>query len=170
MEPKLNNLWNVYQRAKADYQAVAQLKSHVTTKAARFLRDTAENLLSYLENKTVDSAMMAELDATYKMAKSTAVSLSAGKKRKFDCPDRSRVRGAPRGPSGFPKAPRAGRPQSYGNRRSRSPEIGGRGGTVGYEVEIFGAPSNPFTQSSRTGGAPFGYSRPVDSYQPYNQY
>src|SRR5216110_579875 len=48
---KLNNLWNVYQRAKFDYLLVANDMSRATARAARFLRDTAENMLSYFENK-----------------------------------------------------------------------------------------------------------------------
>ena len=164
MEPKLTNLWNVYQRAKADYLVVANDKNHATARAARFLRDTAENILSYLGNKNRDPIMMAELDATYRMAKEAAVSLTGGKKRKFDVGETDRGMGTRRGYGGPPNT-RYGQvgTQRYGSmRRSRSPVAvtsGRYSGPPGY-------PAATQTPRDRS-GIPFGYSRPVDSYHPY---
>lgn len=167
MEPKLNNLWNVYQRAKSDYLLVANDMNRATARAARFLRDTAENILSYLENKPSDPIMMAELDATCRMAKEAAVSLTGGKKRKFDVGESERGMGARRGHGSLSiRARYGGGSQRYGNlRRSRSPvgfhpgRFGHGGGPPGYPV-VTHAPRGP-------SGIPFGYSRPVDSYHPY---
>ncbi len=150
MEPKLNNLWNVYQRAKSDYLAVAQMRNHQTRKAAYFLRDTAENIQTYLKGKATDPIMKAELNATFNMANNIAISLSGGKKRKFDVSEMEYVRGTPRGPSN-PGRQRYGGQQVYsGMRRSRSPMSMGSQG-------LGAPPGGPF---------PFGYSRPVDSYHP----
>ena len=109
--------------------------------------------------------MMAELDATYRMAKEAAVSLTGGKRRKFDVGEADRGMGARRGYSGFSSRSRFDGDQRYGAmRRSRSPvdftrSQHGRGGPSSYPA---------VTQASRdpSGGA-FGYSRPVDSYHPY---
>jgi hypothetical protein len=161
-EPKLTNLWNVYQRAKADYLVVANHQNHATATAARFLRDTAENILSYLENKTTDPIMMGELDATYRMAKEAAVSLTGGKKRKFDVGEAERGRRARCGHGGPLNRSGHGGGQRYGDmRRSRSPVrySGGHGGPPGYPAAQ--------TQPRGPSGIPFGYSRPVDSYHPY---
>jgi hypothetical protein len=161
-EPRLTNLWNVYQRAKADYLVVANHQNHTTATAARFLRDTAENILSYLENKTTDPIMMEELNATYRMAKEAAVSLTGGKKRKFDVGEAGQEMGARRGHGSLPDRLGHGGSQRYGGmRRSRSPArySGGYGDPAGYPAAE--------TQSRGPSGIPFGYSRPVDSYHPY---
>jgi hypothetical protein len=165
MEPKLTNLWNVYQCAKADYLLVADDQNHATARAARFLRDTAENILSYLGNKTTDPIMMAELDATCRMAKEAAVSLTGGKKRKFDVGETDRGMGVRRGYGSLPYRSRKGGGQRYGTiRQSRSPV----GFTSAHQAHG-GPPSYPaVTQTPRgPSGIPFGYSHPVDSYHPY---
>jgi hypothetical protein len=161
-EPKLTNLWNVYQRAKADYLVVANHQNHATATAARFLRDTAENILSYLENKTADPIMMRELNATYRMAKEAAVSLTGGKKRKFDVGEAERGMGARRGHGGLLNRSGHDGGQRYGDmRRSRSP--------ARYSGGYGGPPAYPAAQTQPRGHSdiPFGYSRPVDSYHPY---
>lgn len=166
MEPKLNNLWNVYQRAKSDYLLVANDMNDATARAARFLRDTAENMLSYLKNNPSDPIMMAELDATCRMAKDAAESLTGGKKRRFDVGEAERGIGAGRGRGSISIRTRyGGGSHRYGSaRRSRSP-VGfntgryGHGGSSGYPV-VTPSPRGP-------SGIPFGYSRPVDSYHPY---
>ncbi|KAK4938965.1 hypothetical protein LTR10_020713 [Elasticomyces elasticus] len=97
MEPQLKRLWEIYEIAKLDYFAVSNSKSHELLGAAKFLRDTAENTQQYLTDKNIDPNMLAELDSTYDMAKATVVSLSGGKKRKFDAVDKDLIEGAPRG-------------------------------------------------------------------------
>ena len=115
MEPKLANLWGVYKRAKREYFAVASDNTPETSSAARFLRDTCENIISYLENKTCDSGMKAELEQTYKQAKSKATFMSHGRPRPFDKGEASRIRGIPRGPRrDFPKKSRYSWERDYG--------------------------------------------------------
>ena len=134
MVADLSQLWNVYETAKEEYLAVANLGNERTTKAAKFLRDTAENTLHHLQNKNVDDIMLAELEATYKMAKTVVVSLTGGKKRKFDAVEMEGVRGTPKGPSG---QARGGRHAGAVGRRQLHPEHDGHHGRslhVGAEV------------------------------------
>jgi hypothetical protein len=100
MEPKLAALWSVYEIARADYLvALDKSNREKTITTAKFLRDTAENILLYLENKTADALMIAELEGTFKHAKTTVVCLTGGKIRKFDKAEIDKVKGVPRGPS-----------------------------------------------------------------------
>src|ERR1700743_1733129 len=89
MEPKLAAMWSVYEMARADY-LVALNKNPSREKVistAKFLRDTAENILLYLENKTADALMITELEGTFTHAKTTVVCMTGGKNRKFDRAD-----------------------------------------------------------------------------------
>ncbi|OAP62980.1 hypothetical protein AYL99_02207 [Fonsecaea erecta] len=100
MEPRLAVLWTVYETARAEYLAVIDKDDNEqTAKRAKFLRDTAENILLYLENRVADPLMIAELEGTFNHAKNTAVCLSGGKKRKFDPSEMNKVKGTPLGPS-----------------------------------------------------------------------
>ena len=100
MEPNLAKIWAVYQEAKQDYDKKADHEDDaVKFKAAKFLRDTAENILIQLKGKNTDEDMLMELNSTFKMAKAMVVSLSGGKKRKFDPVAMDSVKGVPRGPS-----------------------------------------------------------------------
>ncbi|KIW64369.1 hypothetical protein, variant 2 [Phialophora macrospora] len=100
MEPKLAALWSVYEIARADYLvALDKSDREKTITTAKFLRDTAENILLYLENKTADALMIAELEGTFKHAKTTVVCLTGGKIRKFDKAEIDKIKGVPRGPS-----------------------------------------------------------------------
>ena len=85
MEPNLARLWSLYEKARADFQAVVPERDvQATAESARFLRDTAENTIQCLKSKEFDPVMMAEVRAVYDLAKATAVSATGGKKRKFD--------------------------------------------------------------------------------------
>ncbi|OQU94131.1 hypothetical protein CLAIMM_00538 isoform 2 [Cladophialophora immunda] len=100
MEPRLAVLWSVYETARAEYLAVVDKDDNEkAAKRAKFLRDTAENILLYLENRNADPLMIAELEGTFSHAKNTAVCLTGGKKRKFDPSEMEKVKGTPRGPS-----------------------------------------------------------------------
>ncbi|EXJ76728.1 uncharacterized protein A1O5_01236 [Cladophialophora psammophila CBS 110553] len=100
MEPRLAVLWSVYETARAEYLAVLDKNDNeMAIKRAKFLRDTAENILLYLENRNADPLMVAELEGTFTHAKNTAVCLTGGKKRKFDKSEMDQVKGTPRGPS-----------------------------------------------------------------------
>lgn len=157
MEPKLARLWGVYETAREDYLAVADKNNDDAMNAARFLRDTAENTLGYLENKNVDPIMLAELNGTYQMAKATAVSLAGGKKRKFDPVDMDDVKGTPRAPSNFG---RRSRPRRHGGANRHDPLPSSDSG--------YGAMRHPYGSVSPSSEMmPTGYnSRATDTY-PY---
>lgn len=139
-EPQVARLLQVYERAKADYFAVSGVEGHETIEAAKFLRDTAENTLQYLSDKVIDPNALTELQSTFNMAKATVVSLSGGKKRKFDTVEMDSLRSAPRGPGGGTNASGAGGYGSSqaGRRRSnpypsKSSDSGYGGGAYTYE-------------------------------------
>ena len=79
-------LWTVYNKAKKDFFAVAEPSSLQKQEAAKFLRDTAENLLHHLQDKAADQRLLDELNRTFEAAEHTAMTLHGGKKRKFDRP------------------------------------------------------------------------------------
>lgn len=83
--PKLKRLFDVYDQAKTEYLAVCEMNDDKKTlAAARFLRDTAENAVSILQDKNIGGEVFRSLQETYDLAKEMAVELSGGKKRKFD--------------------------------------------------------------------------------------
>ncbi|RMZ82395.1 hypothetical protein DV737_g2062, partial [Chaetothyriales sp. CBS 132003] len=94
--PNFRRLMAVYEQARADYLAVADNEDRHTVYAAKFLRDTVENLLDSLRNKTIEAGKRAELDAMAKMAKEAVEKLCGGKKRRFDAHSRSRASKRPR--------------------------------------------------------------------------
>ena len=76
----------MYDQARTEYLAVADLDNQITVKAAKFLRDTAENALSIVRDTNIDAGVLRELEETCDKAKKAVVDLSGGKKRKFDGP------------------------------------------------------------------------------------
>ena len=101
MEPKLQSMWTVYETARRDYLAALEYDEDrpKTINTAKFLRDTAENILLYLRNKSADPFMITELEATFNHAKTTVVCLTGGKNRKFDRAEIEKMKGIPTGPS-----------------------------------------------------------------------
>ncbi len=100
MEPKLAALWSVYESARTEYQtALDKPDKEKKINTAKFLRDTAENILLFLQNKNADALMIAELEGTFMHAKTTVVWMTGGKNRKFDTAEMDKVKGIPRGPS-----------------------------------------------------------------------
>lgn len=98
MEPHVGRLWSLYEKARADFQAVVpERDSQATADSARFLRDTAENTIQYLKTQKFDPILMAELHAVYDLAKATAVSATGGRKRKFDIAGCDKVKEESRG-------------------------------------------------------------------------
>lgn len=80
-------MWEVYEKAKNEFDGEFNREDRddrVAFVAAKFLRDTAENLLTQLRDQTVSEVVLEELNGTYNMAKAMVVSLSGGRKRKFD--------------------------------------------------------------------------------------
>lgn len=86
MEPRLASLWGVYESARVDYLAglAGTARDEDKMKAAMFLRDTAENILQYLQDKADDPLITSELKATFQHAKTTVTSFRGGIERKFD--------------------------------------------------------------------------------------
>lgn len=117
MEPRLAQLWAVFEGARDEHLSMGSKDDQETMRAAKFLRDTTENILIYLENKNADRKMLTELESTFNMAQASVVSLSGGKKRKFDRVGMDKVKGTPRGPSLWGKKARRvedhGHPQQY---------------------------------------------------------
>ncbi|KIW90720.1 uncharacterized protein Z519_08503 [Cladophialophora bantiana CBS 173.52] len=160
MEPRLAVLWSVYETARAEYLAVLDKNDNeMAIKRAKFLRDTAENILLYLENRNADPLMVAELEGTFNHAKNTVVCLTGGKKRKFDKSDMDQVKGTPRGPS-------------LPFRKLRSRGGGGVGDAAAYK-----RPHRPDTSSGHTGemkssygwgssDLPSGYGQPYRARYP----
>lgn len=112
-DPKLHRLWNLYQTAKEDFLSTTESEWPSHTAAAKFLRDTSENCINYIQSKQhlnedrhnrsnaasaseADYAgkMLNELRITVEVAKDAAEKGSGGKKRRFD----HNMEGVPRGP------------------------------------------------------------------------
>lgn len=100
---KLHRIWKIFQTAKEEYLAIPDSFDRQMDKfrATRFLRDTAENVIFYLDGQRHDPAMMKDAKDTFEMVKNTAVVQSGGRKRSFDVSEMERV-------GGVPKAPRTG--------------------------------------------------------------
>lgn len=186
-------LWTVYDKAKKDFFAVPDSNSLRKQQTAKFLRDTAENVLHHLRDKRVDQRLLDELNMVFELAKQTATTLHGGKKRKFDHPTSASL------PTRGPRPNTINdftRPDARPDKRSRnvtvaanhldlsehSPALAGHGRN-GFITEMvqdqkrFSAPgvpskdSRPPRQNKKQpgrghSGVPFGYTRPVDSYYP----
>ncbi|KAG9795981.1 hypothetical protein KCU88_g79, partial [Aureobasidium melanogenum] len=100
VDGKLERLWDLYSSAKQEFVNLSNNNCPPDNliPAAKFLRDTAENTLQYVEGKYIDTGRMDDLEATFNMAKVTVVSLTGGKKRKFDHVSKEETKDAPRGP------------------------------------------------------------------------
>lgn len=174
-EARVERLTSVYQQAKRDYENVAGADSAAKLDAARFLRDTAENTIVYFRRiredtgNYVSTELMRDLEQAFMSASASVVSLNGGRKRKFD-----RVGNMP--PADTPH-------QSGGMARAAKTVVrdGGRGSAGGYvsctslERARQCYPINPAERDISTDFGPgrgrgrqrpFGYNRPVDSYQP----
>ena len=89
----LAKLWNMYRKARDEYLLATATSLDSRTSAARFLRDTIENAISYLDTgHLVNTAygvkdlqsMRRELLATLKVATDVTQVGFGGKKRRFD--------------------------------------------------------------------------------------
>ncbi|KAJ5295513.1 hypothetical protein N7508_010334 [Penicillium antarcticum] len=88
--PYLDNLIRVYERAKDDNYKVGATHSHnERSNNVRFLRDTAENLLRYLEAFNQEHELIPELADIIKSSQARAEELAGGRKRKFEHERRS---------------------------------------------------------------------------------
>ncbi|KAL2444151.1 hypothetical protein ABEF95_015250 [Exophiala dermatitidis] len=100
IDSKLERLWDLYSSAKQEFLNLSNNNCPPDNliPAAKFLRDTAENTLQYVEDKYIDTERKDDLEVTFNMAKVTVVSLTGGKKRKFDYVSKEETKNAPRGP------------------------------------------------------------------------
>lgn len=159
MEPRLAQLWSVYDSARAEYLQVGNRSDEQTLRTAKFLRDTAENIVQYLKNRNADPIMLAELSATFNMAKATVVSLSGGKKRKFDPVEMDEVKGVPRGPWRDQDQDRRQRRRpaytygnQYGDEQSSGYGPSGRGTSYGNPNPVPPAPRSDRGREDKYGG------------------
>jgi hypothetical protein len=125
MCPKLSSMWSTYTSSRTEYISLLGTGRHEQTiKAAKFLRDTAENILLYIRHNHAPSDLgsggagpdgdavvecVKELQGTFDHAKNTVVCLTGGKKRKFDHVGMSKAQNVPRGPKAKRSSARAGR-------------------------------------------------------------
>lgn len=72
------------EKAKEDFFAIANPNSIEKQTAAKYLRDSAENVLQHVTDKDPDPRLVSELEKILAIAKHTAMVLHGGKKRKFD--------------------------------------------------------------------------------------
>ena len=178
MDPSLARLWDVYQKARMDFiEAENAGNPYKKNTAARFLRDSAENALQYLRKKNADPVMVGELEATYKMASSTAVYLADGRKRRWDIVKQGKGHSAQGGESRaakrrnrrperrFEAHVRDERPQDEEYERERRYHDDAR--RKSDRREQARAESAGANRGRGHSGVPFGYSRrSVDSYKP----
>lgn len=88
----VNRMLHTYFRAKNDFytkhESTRSLYDPKLADAAKFLRDSAENALSYLEaqelSSSCDSDLLLELRAVFDFAKSKAIEILGGRKRRFE--------------------------------------------------------------------------------------
>ncbi|KAK2812956.1 hypothetical protein FQN50_000977 [Emmonsiellopsis sp. PD_5] len=106
-----------FSSAQREYNSVPDTDVVAKSRAAKFLRDTAENTLNYLRARHMDHYMVPELEAAFQMAKEKAIALSGGRKRPFEIHEAASAGGGGGGRGG--KALSFGRsPGRYGGRPS----------------------------------------------------
>ncbi|KAB8233783.1 uncharacterized protein BDW43DRAFT_310792 [Aspergillus alliaceus] len=82
---RVGRLLDVYNGAKDEYYKALQTEGYVSIDNARFLRDTAENALRYLQaNGMSDHTSVLDLEQIFKTARDKATELTGGRKRHFD--------------------------------------------------------------------------------------
>lgn len=85
VDDKIARILDVYFKAKEDYYNLDDAGYMEKAKAARFLRDTAENSLNCLRARGLTThRMVPELEEMFQYAKDKATELLGGKKRRFE--------------------------------------------------------------------------------------
>lgn len=119
-DPKFGRLWDLFENARSEFKK-QRTESPTATLAARFLRDTGENLISYIEsnlpkqtskNRNELQGKIIQVHVVLKEAIAAAEKGSGGKKRSFEWsfPGVPKRRTSPkRIKSEFPSEPRFGR-------------------------------------------------------------
>ena len=84
-DEKVARIISIYLRAKDDYFSLDDSNLTEKLRAARFLRDTAENSLNYLHAlDCMEHRLVPELEEIFEHAKNKATQLSGGRKRRFE--------------------------------------------------------------------------------------
>ncbi|OJD14335.1 hypothetical protein AJ78_05300 [Emergomyces pasteurianus Ep9510] len=80
----LTRILATFSNAQREYQLISDSDVVAKSRAAKFLRDTAENALNYLHARNMQHDMVQKLEAAFQMAKEKAIALSGGRKRPFE--------------------------------------------------------------------------------------
>jgi hypothetical protein len=128
-QPQRQRLLDAYEEACTEYVAVANAHNGSTLQAAKYLRDTAENLVMFIDDLDLDARKREDILLMFETAKLAVQDLTGGKIRKFDTGYRSYQRrnssGAERKPARPNYHTRARLAEGYGvrnnGRRSTSP-------------------------------------------------
>jgi len=189
-------LWTVYDKAKKDFFAVTDPSSLRKQETAKFLRDTAENVLHHIRDKTVDQRLIDELNTTFDLAKHTAMTLHGGKKRKFDQPPAAALPTREPWPDSIDIVRANARPDGRPRTTERAAQRRGFPGHTQAQALLSYSQEDVDAQTSRDqrqffapevsprtdrapkqrkkhqgrgrghSGVPYGYTRQVDSYYP----
>jgi len=191
LEPITSRLWNVYANSKKEFAAVNNPHSLEKQDAAKFLRDTAENLLHRLRDISADERLVKEVLETFRIANITATTLHGGRKRKFDggtdlsardsTPARNvardaKVNSAREGPRQG-KRPKQTTGKEFFPGHTSAIKHHRRNAVDLDREDLYYASPEELPESRRSfkkkknkgrghSGIPYGYSRPVDSWYP----
>lgn len=161
MGSKLAQAWTTYENAKKEYAEVMNNDDVRTIEAAKFLRDSAENILHYPDKTDIDEHMLVDLNAHCEMAKAKAVLLTNGRKRKFDKPEGARNKADQRNPNKLQAQP------TYRFHPYTIPH----GMMVLHRYDDRHGHGSPVAQANRDNSQPFGnphfHHGPAKSYPPY---
>ncbi|PGH11737.1 hypothetical protein AJ80_06998 [Polytolypa hystricis UAMH7299] len=81
----LIRILGTFATAKEEYNKTIEDTDVVAkSRSAKFLRDTAENILNYLRARGLDHYMIPELETAFQQARDKAIVLSGGRKRPFE--------------------------------------------------------------------------------------
>ncbi|OAX79909.1 hypothetical protein ACJ72_05765 [Emergomyces africanus] len=116
----LSRILATFSNAQREYKLISDSDVVAKSRAAKFLRDTAENALNYLHARNMQHDMVPKLQAAFQMAKEKAITLSGGRKRPFEVHEVDCRRGqcsasSPR----YTRRSSQSQPQSHAYRSSR---------------------------------------------------
>ncbi|OJD21710.1 hypothetical protein ACJ73_06948 [Blastomyces percursus] len=84
IKDSLSRILSTFSNAQREYKVIPDSDVVAKSRAAKFLRDTAENALNYLHARKMKHDMVPTLEAAFQMAKEKAIALSGGRKRPFE--------------------------------------------------------------------------------------
>lgn len=86
-EDHIARLLLTFTDAQYDYGAMGETDTTRKRQAAKFLRDSAENALTYLRLSRPDHYMIPNLRRAFEMAQAKCIGLNGGRKRPFEMSD-----------------------------------------------------------------------------------